>query len=390
MAGAEPRHDLPAAGTGLVQAIESLVDVLGRALPSAQQRQLVVQLDAIELTLQVVACPTESRSSATEWRVLNSDDERHASVAHSLKMRLYSKADSRDSRNDSAERSLDVTEPAPRNVRAPEGRIVKATIYILRNRVEDDTESLAAEACLLVRQEVAAAHDKADISKLESIRAEHQDAHADSDRWESLEKAAADYFSQQSEREANISWWETTQSFPLWDAANVLNGAADWLRSLVDRPLTEEAQASGAAGPVTPMMAGITANAATERLTRPLEDGAQICEVAGIVIGLALGMHPMVIACGKLLARDEIGRALSLVYEEILDMEPIGRARERALVAEREGVQVTEQSVLSADTDLSSVGDSELYRAGRWERDFGVDWVLRRRNDPQKELEAEP
>jgi hypothetical protein len=390
MAGAEPWHDALAPGTGLVQAIDSLVGALGLVLPSAQQCQLGVQLDPFELTLQVVACPAESQSSATEWRVLGVGDERHASVAHSLKIRLYSKTGNRGLENDSAEQSLEATERAPRNVQAPEGQIAKVTIYVLRNRVAEDTESPAAEARFLVRQEVVAARDEADLAKMESIEAEYQSADASSDRWESLKEATADYFSQQSEREANVSWWETTQSFPLSDSANILDDSADWLRSLVAGPLSKVAHASGVADSVTPMITGITANAAMERLTRPLEDAAQICEVAGICIGLAMGMHPLVIACGKLLARDEIGRVLSRVYEGILDVEPTGRARERAVADEREGLQPTEEPLLSADTGLGLLRDSEPDRAGRWEPDFGVDWVLKPRNDPQKGLEAEP
>jgi hypothetical protein len=167
MFGAELRRGATAPGTGLAQVIDSLADALGRVLPNAQQRQLGVQLDPVELMLQVVAWQAESQSSTIEWRVLSPGDERHASVAHSLKIRLYSKAGNRDPENDPAEQSLeDLAE------------LAKVTIYISRNRVEEDDESPTPEARLLVRREVVAVHDEADLSQMESIRVEHHGADA--------------------------------------------------------------------------------------------------------------------------------------------------------------------------------------------------------------------
>jgi hypothetical protein len=83
---------------------------------------------------------------------------------------------------------------------------------------------------------------------------------------------------------------------------------------------------------------GITANFVTAPLTARLEGAARVCEVAGIVVGLATGLQPLVIACVKLLAHDELGIALSRELEQIInsvDAEPEIRL-ERDLHLERE------------------------------------------------------
>ncbi len=64
--------------------------------------------------------------------------------------------------------------------------------------------------------------------------------------------------------------------------------------------------------------AGISANLVTEPLTTPLEDTARACEIAGIVIGLATGAHPLVIACAHRLAHNEAGQLLSKGFEQVL------------------------------------------------------------------------
>jgi hypothetical protein len=115
------------------------------------------------------------------------------------------------------------------------------------------------------------------------------------------------------------TWWQTSQGFPLSQAANLLHGSVDWLRELVEHPLAEAASRAGAASPIVPIEAGIAANFVTARLTEPLEAAARACEIAGIVIGLGAGVPPLVIACAKLYARDQLGQVLSREFEEIIN-----------------------------------------------------------------------
>ena len=180
---------------------------------------------------------------------------------------------------------------------------------------------------VLIRRGVARPRSQADVDAIESLRAECQAPGVSKERREQIAAAAADYAASRVEGQFGGTWWRTSQSFPLSQAADLLDGSAEWLRGLVDRPLDDAASAAGAAGPFVPIGAGITANFVTAPLTRPLEGAARVCEIAGIVIGLAAGVPPLVLACAKRLAYDEIGQVLSGGFEQAITS--IGAARDR-------------------------------------------------------------
>ena len=180
---------------------------------------------------------------------------------------------------------------------------------------------------VLIRRGVARPRNQADVDAIESLRAECQDPGVSKERREQIAAAAADYAASRVEGQFGGTWWRTSQSFPLSQAADLLDGSAEWLRGLVDRPLDDAASVAGAAGPFVPIGAGITANFVTAPLTRPLEGAARACEIAGIVIGLVTGAPPLVLACAKRLAYDEIGQVLSGGFEQAITS--IGAARDR-------------------------------------------------------------
>jgi hypothetical protein len=147
------------------------------------------------------------------------------------------------------------------------------------------------------------------------------------DRRQEAKSAAADYAASWVEGRWSVRWWKTAESFPLSRAADLLDGSAEWLRGLVEHPVADAASRAGVEGPIVPIGSGITANFVTVRLTAPLEGAARVCEVAGIVLGMATGMHPLVLACAKRLAHDELGKVLSRGFEQIIDSPGTGRER---------------------------------------------------------------
>jgi hypothetical protein len=171
----------------------------------------------------------------------------------------------------------------------------------------------------LIRYKAVRRCSPADIDVIEALRVEYQHTDVNADRREKIEAAAADYAASWVEGKFDVTWWQSPQSFPLSQAADVLDGSADWLRGLVKAPLAYAASTAGAAAPLTDSSADITADAVTAALTVPLEDAALICEIAGIFIGLATGAHPLVMACAHRLAHDESGRLLSKGFEQIFD-----------------------------------------------------------------------
>jgi hypothetical protein len=63
--------------------------------------------------------------------------------------------------------------------------------------------------------------------------------------------------------------------------------------------------------PAASVTAGIGAELILEPVTRPLRQVAEICEVFGVVAGLVTGLHPLTMACTKMLAHDGLNRAIA-------------------------------------------------------------------------------
>jgi hypothetical protein len=174
------------------------------------------------------------------------------------------------------------------------------------------------EGRLLIERKIARPYNQADIDRIDSFRIEREESGTSARRREQIDEAVAGYAASFLEEQAGDAWWATPEDFPLVRAADLLDGSAEWLRGLVGHPLEEVASAAGADGPVVALGAGVTANFVTARLTVPLEAAARLCEVAGIVVGLAAGAHPLVMACAKRLGHDALGRTLTGEFKKIL------------------------------------------------------------------------
>ena len=170
---------------------------------------------------------------------------------------------------------------------------------------------------LLIEYTAFRPDDHADISLIASLRAQYQAPDVREDQREKIKDAAADYAASRVEGQLSVTW-ETPQSLPLTDIIDLLNGSAEWLRGMVEHPLTDISSAAGAGGPLVSIGAGITANFAMAQVTAPIENAVRICEIAGIAIGAVTGAHPLVIACMKRLAHDELGNVLARAFKGLL------------------------------------------------------------------------
>ena len=370
------------AGVSLAQAINSLADELRRVSAEVQRDRPSFQIDPVELTLHVTA--SSAHGAGVEWRVLEEDDEQHTGVAHVLKLRLGWNSPGRDPKTDAvgensagpeSRRGSDRAQehraeaaPAPIRAgrsgnpsivdRAPEtapARLVRLTVYPLWGGDAESSES-RLNARVLVKREVFTARSTAQLDHIELLRSQYANSNT-SDRGEALRAATADYFAGQVEDKLDISWWETRDNFPLSSAADDLDKSAELLRSLAERPLAMAAHAAGADGPAVSILIGITAEAATRRLTAPLEDAARLCEVVGVLVGLATGMHPLVVACANRLVHDQLGSALAGAFERLIDPGPVSRDR---AAGEWHGVHAAgrtdEQAAKAPAADRSAIG----------------------------------
>jgi hypothetical protein len=187
------------------------------------------------------------------------------------------------------------------------------------DRTTEDRGPGSTPGRLLISRKTTPVRSQAGLNLIESFRLgyEYEAPDITLERGERIKAAAADYAASWLEDQFSVTWWQTPQRLLLAQAADVLDGSAEWLRRLVEYPLAAAASTAGAAGPLVDIGAGISANLVTEPLTAPLEDAARVCEIAGIVIGLATGAHPLVIACAKRLAHDEAGQMLSAAFEQV-------------------------------------------------------------------------
>jgi hypothetical protein len=188
---------------------------------------------------------------------------------------------------------------------------------------------------LLIWYKAVRSYSQADIDVVESLRVEYQNPDVSADRRERIEAAAADYAASWVEGEFGVTRWQSPQSFPLSRAADLLDDSAEWLRGRVEDPLADAASTVRAPGPLAEIGAGMTADFVTAPLTVPLESAARACEIAGIVIGLATGAHPLAMACAHRLANDETGRLLSKGFEQVITS--IDADRDRSATAKPVG-----------------------------------------------------
>ena len=78
------------------------------------------------------------------------------------------------------------------------------------------------------------------------------------------------------------------------------------VKTLGEKPLDILGDAAGFPAPVVSLGADVSATLLLKSALEPLESTVHMLEVVGIVLGLATGMHPLVITCVKHLAYDEV------------------------------------------------------------------------------------
>jgi hypothetical protein len=181
----------------------------------------------------------------------------------------------------------------------------------------DSDSGLGTGRFFMVR-EVAHLHNQADIDMIESLGHRYKAPGLSEDLREQIKAAVADYAANWAEGQWGTTWWQTPQSLPLSQAADLFDGSADWLRGLIEHPVADALSVAGVEGPAVPVGAEITARFVTAQVTAPLDVAALICEIAGIVIGALTGAHVLVMACAKRFAHDEAQRLLGKGFEQVI------------------------------------------------------------------------
>lgn len=131
---------------------------------------------------------------------------------------------------------------------------------------------------------------------------------------EALAKSAADNI------EGEI-WrvWQTSDDLPLDQTINFLIGVSESVHEVVQNSLECLADGIGVPAPVDLVGANVVATLLTDPITEPIGNVEHGLELAGILVGLATGVHPLVMTCAKYLIHDEISSALSEGIKDALE-----------------------------------------------------------------------
>jgi hypothetical protein len=164
--------------------------------------------------------------------------------------------------------------------------------------------------------------------------------------------------------------WETRDVAGFDAVAQALRGSDEWLHDLVGRPLAGAASGLGLPQPGAAVFGGIGSTLVLEPLDREIGDAVRFCEIVGIVVGLATGVHPLAISCTKSLARDVLDERLGAAIKGVF--------RDNAIAVDRDPPQA------SATRHTPSVRETltpeERDRRARWDPAARDEW--RDRTEP--------
>lgn len=105
--------------------------------------------------------------------------------------------------------------------------------------------------------------------------------------------------------------WLSTHSYALPEIADALHEVPGWLHQLVADPAQHVAPSIGLPSPAGLAIGTVADQAAFRSVTAPMAQAARCCEIAGVVVGTLTGLHPVAAVCVKMLAHDEVTRALT-------------------------------------------------------------------------------
>jgi hypothetical protein len=110
--------------------------------------------------------------------------------------------------------------------------------------------------------------------------------------------------------------WETRDVAGLGAVAGALERSDAWMHEMVGRPLKEAAGRLGLDGPGMDAISGIGSNMLLAPVSREIQGAVRFCEIVGIGIGLAAGLHPLAITCTKLYLRGQFNERLGDAIRE--------------------------------------------------------------------------
>jgi hypothetical protein len=105
--------------------------------------------------------------------------------------------------------------------------------------------------------------------------------------------------------------WVTRDVAHLDAVAQDLSRSDEWLHELAAKPFEEISSRLGLGKPGPDVLGGIGSNLALAPVSREIAGAAWVCEIIGIGVGMAFGLHPLAISCTKSLVHGGINDGLT-------------------------------------------------------------------------------
>ena len=129
---------------------------------------------------------------------------------------------------------------------------------------------------------------------------------------ENLQDAIADVA---AGRVADMIW--KADDLPGGTAAALI-GLPDKMEALVDEPLGTLASGAGVPPPAASFTGDVAGVVLLKPVLKPVQSAVHGLEIAGAIVGLLTGMHPLVVTCVKHLIRDELSDMLAKAFSQVI------------------------------------------------------------------------
>lgn len=112
--------------------------------------------------------------------------------------------------------------------------------------------------------------------------------------------------------------WKIADGSSEEEVAGLIADLPDDVKTQARRLLEGPAAAAGVPALAAVPTSAIVTSVLLDPILEPVEDGLHALEVVGVVIGMAVGLHPLVITCLEHLAFDQVGSALTTAIEHMM------------------------------------------------------------------------
>jgi hypothetical protein len=183
--------------------------------------------------------------------------------------------------------------------------------------------------------------------------------------------------------------WKIADGSSQEQVSGLIADLPDSVKTQARRLLEGPAAAAGVPALAAVPTSAIVTSVLLDPILEPVEDGLHALEVVGVVIGMAIGLHPLVITCLEHLAFDQVGSALTTAIKHMMKSDlrqsaavsapsviPAiasyrGDSNDRIPVGKGSPLSSDTQELIKAGKELGSMSASDLGQESELAADIG-------------------